>query len=376
MNLSVIGAATTKFGELWGSSPENLAKEAFENALRDANLDKESIKALFVSNLLARGLGGQGNLGALFAEELGLTGIPAMHTGGNGGLALFAAMNSVLSGKYQTVAVIGVEKMTDYDPRIIAGTLMKAASEDERNSGTTMAGLYAMMARSYMQKYGTTENQLAAVPVKNHFHASMNQNAQFHKIITIDAVLKSSLVADPLKIFDCAPISDGASALIITSLKSSGVKIIASEIATDCLGLAQRQSLTEMKSTQIAAQKAYKESNLIPSDIDVAEVDDSFGIAEIIALEDLGFFDKGRGALAITKGKVTLGSSEHLVVNASGGLKGGGNPIGASGIKQIVEIVGQLNGKAGAHQVKNAKIGLAQIVQGSGATSIIHILKK
>ena len=379
MNVFVIGAAATKFGELWGSSPEDLAREAFENAVKDSGLGKKNIEALFVSNVFFGILGGQVHLGALFAEEFGLTDIPAFHIEGacaSGGLAVHAAVNSVLSGRYKTVAVLGVEKMTDYKPEIVPGALMGSGSDEERASGATLPGLYAILARAYMRRYKVMEKELASVSVKNHFHASLNPNAQFHNILTIASVMKSPLVADPLKLLECAPVSDGAAALVITSARPGGVEIIASEVATDSLGLAQRESLTELKAAQIAAHKAYKGSGFGPEDVDVAEVHDCFSIAEIIALEDLGFFAKGEGARAILKGQVTLGSSKHLIVNASGGLKGGGHPVGATGVKQIVEITDQLKGRAEAHQAKGAKIGLAQNVGGSGATAVIHILKK
>jgi len=378
MNAFVIGAATTKFGELWSISPRTLAGEAFENALKDSKISKGRIEALFVGNMLSGILGGQEHLGALFAEELELPNIPAFHIEGacaSGGLAVHAAVNSVLSGRYRTVVAIGVEKMTDYKPEVVSEALMAAGSDEERSSGVTFPGLYAILARAYMEKYRVTERELASVSVKNHYHASLNPNAQFHNVLTIDAVVKSSLVADPLRLLECSPVSDGASALIVTS-ESKGVKIVASEVATDSLGLAQRESLTELKATQVAVRKAYKKSGLGPKDIDIAEVHDCFSIAEIMALEDLGFFAKGKAGDAILKGEITLGSSQHLVINTSGGLKGAGHPVGATGVKQIVEVVDQLKGRAGVRQVKGAKVGLTQNVGGSGATAVIHILKK
>lgn len=380
MTIFITGAATTKFGELWGTSPRALAREAFENAIKDSGIKKGRIEALFVGNMLSGILGGQEHLGALFAEELGLSGIPAFHIEGacaSGGLAVHTAVNLVASGQYKTVAVLGVEKMTDYKPEVISTALMGAGSDEERSAGATFPGLYAILARAYMAKYEISEKELAAVSVKNHFHASLNPNAQFQNVLTIDAVMKSPLISDPLRLLECSPVTDGASALVITNIKSeSAIEIIASEVATDSLGLSQRTGLTELKATQIASQKAYKKSGLGPKDIDVAEVHDCFSIAEILALEDLGFFAKGKAGKAILKGDVTLGISKHLVINTSGGLKGAGHPVGATGVKQIVEIVDQLKGRAGKRQVKGAKIGLTQNVGGSGATTVIHVLKK
>jgi acetyl-CoA C-acetyltransferase len=380
MNIYISGAATTKFGELWSISPRTLANEALTGALKDSKIGEKQIEALFVGNMLSGILGGQEHLGALFAEELGLKGIPAFHIEGacaSGGLSVNMAVNSILSGRYNTVAVLGVEKMTDYQPEVISTALMGAGSDEERVSGATFPGLYAILARSYMKKYGVTEKELASVSVKNHFHASLNPNAQFHNVLTISDVLRSSMVADPIKLLECSPVSDGAAAIIVTNNHLKGyIEIAASEVATDTLGLAQRTSLTELKATQEASRKAYKKSNLTQKDIDVAEVHDCFSIAEILALEDLGFFAKGKAGRGVLNGEVTLGRSKHLVVNTSGGLKGAGHPVGATGVKQIVEIVDQLKGRAGKRQVNNAKIGLTQNIGGSGATAVIHILKK
>lgn len=379
MTVFITGGSVTKFGELWGTSPRVLAHEVFENALTNAKITKAKIESLYVGNMLAGILGGQEHLGALFAEELGLTDIPAFHIEGacaSGGLAVHAATLAVASGQYKTVAVLGVEKMTDYKPEVISTALMGAGSDEERMAGATFPGLYAILARAYMEKYKVSERQLASVSVKNHFHASLNPNAQFRNVLTIDTVMKSSLVADPLKLLECSPVTDGAAALIITSADVKGaVEIIASEVATDTLGLAQRGSLTSLPATQTASDKAYRKAGIGPKDVDVAEVHDCFSIAEILALEDLGFYAKGTAGQSILKGEVTLGRSKHLVVNTSGGLKGAGHPVGATGVKQIVEVINQLKGKAGKRQVKGAKIGLTQNVGGSGATAVVHILK-
>lgn len=366
MNVFVTGAATTKFGELWGVSPRSLAREAVFGALKDARIESKNVDALFVGNMLSGILGGQEHLGAFFAEELGLS-VPAFKIEGacaSGGLAVHLGVQSIVSGQYKTVVILGLEKMTDHKPEDVATALMGAGSEEERTAGATFPGLYAILARAHMEKFGTTEEDLAAVAVKNHFHASLNPNAQFRNQVTIEQVLKSSKIADPLKLLDCSPISDGASALVITS-KKSNVKVLASSVATDTLGLAQRESLTELKATREAGVKAYKQAGVTPKDIDFAEVHDCFTIAEILAIEDLGFCKKGEAT-----------KKTHLVVNPSGGLKGCGHPVGATGVKQIVELVEQLRGRGGARQVKNARVGLAHNVGGSGATSVIHILCK
>lgn len=391
MNIFITGAATTKFGELWDISPRTLARQAVFDALKDADVSVRAIDALFVGNMLSGMLGRQEHLGAFFAEELGMS-TPAFKVEGacaSGGLALHNAINSLRSGQYRTVVVLGVEKMTDHKPEDVATALMGAGSDEERVAGATFPGLYAILARAHMEEYGTTEEHMAHVAVKNHFHASLNPKAQFRNEITVAQVLASAKITDPLKLFDCSPISDGASAVVLQGGKrpfdqtqdkqgtrdKKIVRIVASAVAVDTLGLAQRKSLTELAATRKAARAAFEQAGIEPGDIDVAEVHDCFTIAEIFALEDLGFFKKGEAAGNIARGNVTCGMSKHLVVNPSGGLKGCGHPVGATGVKQVVELTEQLRGTAGKRQVTRARTGLAQNVGGSGATAVVHILK-
>ncbi len=380
MNISVLGIATTQFGELWNFSPRTLAREAMTQALIDAKKSAKQIDALFVGNMLADLLGNQANLGSFFGEELGVS-IPSFHIEGacaSGGLALHAAINGILSGQYETVMVLGVEKMTDCQPDEITSGLMAAGSEAERLAGVTFSGIYALMARAYMEKYNVSEELFAHVSVKNHYHGSLNTKAQFQKPISIEDVLKSTRIADPLKLLECSPISDGASAVIISSkslkLKNKKITIVASEIGTDTLALVDRESFTSLSAVVTASKKAYKKAGITAGDVDVAEIHDCFSIAEVIANEDLGFSRRGKGAQDVAEGKMTL-TSGKIITNPSGGLKACGHPVGATGIKQIVEIVEQLRGTAGQRQVKNAKIGLTHNVGGSGAVAAIHILK-
>ena len=298
MKTQVIGASTTKFGELWDVSPRTLAKEAVSSALKDAGIDMEHIQAVFVGNMLSGMLGGQEHLGAFFADEFGLR-VPALKIEGacaSGGLAVHTGVLAIESGQYDTVVVLGVEKMTDHSPEDVARALMGAGSEEERFSGATFPGLYAILARSHMDKYGTTEEQMASVAVKNHYHASLNPNAQFRSLLTVSQILKSSKIADPLKLLDCSPITDGASAVILSSDKKKmskrSIGVLASSVATDSLGLSKRKSLTELLATQSASERAYQQAGVDAMDIDVAEVHDCFTIAEILAMEDLGFYKK------------------------------------------------------------------------------------
>jgi acetyl-CoA C-acetyltransferase len=236
------------------------------------------------------------------------------------------------------------------------------------------------MARRHMHEYGTTEEQMAAVAVKNHKNAVHNPYAQYQKEITLEQAMRATVVASPLKLFDCSPITDGAAVAILAAhevakiYSEQPIEIAASAQASDTLALASRRSLSELAATKVAAHDAFKQAGLAPKDIDLAEVHDCFTIGEIMAIEDLGFFEKGQGGPATEAGRTALGS--EISVNTSGGLKGKGHPVGATGIAQFAEIVSQLRGSAGARQVHGAEIGLAHNVGGSGGTAVVHILKK
>jgi acetyl-CoA C-acetyltransferase len=376
MKATIIGAASTSFGELWGTSPRALAATAVHEALIDAGIEKTDVEAVFVGNMLSGMLGGQEHLGTFFADELGMR-VPAMKIEGacaSGGLAVHAGIQAVLSGMYETVLVLGVEKMTDHKPEDVAQALTGAGTDEERGSGITFPGLYAIMAKAHMHAYGTTEKQLASVAVKNHFHATFNPKAQFRKAITVETVLNGAYIADPLHLLDCSPISDGASAIIITSRKKKGVQVVASAVSTDSLGLSAREHLTTLHATVSAATKAYKDAHITPGEIQVAEIHDCFTIAEIMALADLGFTTSKRCASELEAGDYTIGSGKKLITNTSGGLKACGHPIGATGVKQIVEIVDQLLGRCGQRQVTNVRYGLTHNVGGSGGTAVVHIL--
>ncbi len=376
MNISIAGAATTKFGELWAVSPRIMMSNAVDEALDGSGVERSDIGAVFVANMLSGMLGGQEHLGSFVAEELGIHAATMKVEGAcaSGGLAVHAGVLAIASGLYDTVLVVGVEKMTDHKPEEIARALMGAGSDTEREAGATFPGLYALLTQAHMASYGTTREQLAAVAVKNHYHASLNGHAQFPFPISVEKVLKSPLIAEPLRLLDCSPVSDGAAAVILQRQESQTVHIIASAVANDTLGLAQRESLTELQATKEAAKKAFAMAGLGPKEIDVAEVHDCFTIAEILAMEDIGFFAKGAAGPETQKGKTTLGGAGPIV-NTSGGLKACGHPVGATGVKQVVEIYQQLKGRAGKKQVPNAGVGLTHNVGGSGATAVVHILK-
>jgi acetyl-CoA C-acetyltransferase len=327
---------------------------------------------------------GQEHIGALIADYMGLNPIPITRVEGacaSGSLALRQGFITVASGLHDIVVVGGVEKMTDISGEEVSDVLGGAGDQEwELFLGATFPGLYALMAKKHMTEFGTTQEMLASVAVKNHKNGSKNKYAQYQNEITIDTVMKSKMVADPLKVFDCAPISDGAAAVVLAPLDiakkytEKPIEIVASAQASDTIALHSRESLVKLKATEIASRKAYEMAKLAPSDIDVAEVHDCFTIAEVMATEDLGFFKKGTGGKAAKEGKTSL--EGQIPINTSGGLKACGHPVGATGVKQAVEIAWQLRGQAEGRQVKNAEVGLSHNVGGSGATAVVHIYKK
>ncbi len=383
MNVAVLGVATSPFGELFALSAKDLAKRVVGDALETSGYDASDMDAIFVGNMLSGMLDGQANVGAFFADALGMA-VPAVRVEGacaSGGLAVNMAIQSIVSKQYERVLVLGVEKMTDKKPNEVNAALMAAGSEEERQAGVSFAGLYALIAQAYMQQYNVTEEEISSIAVKNHLHGSLNEKAQFKKQITVEQILRGTKIADPLRLLHCSPISDGAAAIVLTSSEiakkqhKKPIFFAASEIASDTLALHNRKTFTSLAAVKRAVGNAYKKAGITQKAIDVAEIHDCFSIAEAIAVEDLGFSKPGQGAKDIAKGKYAL-SHHEVVINPSGGLKACGHPVGATGVKQIAEVVTQLRGEGGKRQVANAKIGLTHNVGGSGSVAVVHILKQ
>ncbi len=382
--VAIVGVGMTKFGEDWKRGFRDLILEAGKKALEDSNLHGAEIDGLFCGTMAPGPLIGQEHAGALLADWMGLNPIPSVRVEAacaSGGVALRQGFMAIASGLHDCVVVGGVEKMTDVSGADVISALGGAGDQEwELFPGATFPAIYALAARRHMLEYGTTEEQMASVAVKNHLNGSHNKYAQFQNPITIDTVMKSKMVASPLKVFDCSPVTDGAAALVLMPLEKAKshaeipVEIVASAQASDTLALHDRKSLTELNATKVAAKKAYEMAKVRPSDIDVAEVHDCFTIAEVMAIEDLGFVKKGMGGKASADGKTALNAD--ISINTSGGLKACGHPVGATGIKQAVEISWQLRGQANGRQVENAEIGLTHNVGGSGATCAVHILKR
>jgi acetyl-CoA C-acetyltransferase len=384
-DVAVIGVGVTKFGELWDKSLRDLIVEAGLEAMHDAGVTSKDVDALYGGNMSSGLFVSQEHTAALIGDFAGLAShhIPATRVEdacASGGVALRQGYISVASGIHDIVIVGGVEKMTDVSG-LLATDALASAGDREREAflGVTFPGLYAMMARRHMHEYGTTKEQLGAVAVKNHRNGALNPKAQYQKELTVEQVLNATMVAEPLGLFDCSPISDGAASLILCPLErakeftDNPVKIIASSQASDTLSLHSRRDICTMDATVAAAKNAYRQANKKPKEIDLVEVHDCFTITEIVAIEDLGFVKKGEGGKASEEGLTALNG--EISVNPSGGLKAKGHPVGATGVAQAVEIATQLRGKAGKRQVKDARIGMTHNVGGSGATAVIHIFE-
>ena len=380
-DVAVIGVGMTKWGELWNKSLRTIFVETALLAIEDAGVDH--IDSMVFGCMSSGLFVGQEHLASLLSDYLGKNPVPAARVESacsSGGLALRQGFIEVASGLSDIVLVGGVEKMTDVTGCEATYALGTAADQEyEGYHGLTFPALYAMMAVAHMHQHGTTREQLAMVAVKNHDNGSKNPLAQFPFRITVDAVLNSVLVADPLRILDCSPITDGAAAVILCPAGMAGkwkkpaVRIAGSGQATDTIALSSRKDLSWIESTHIAAQKALKMAGRKIEDIDLFEVHDCFTIAEICVTEALGIVKKGQGGRAVEEGLTSL--QGKFPVNPSGGLKAKGHPVGATGVAQAVEIVKQLRGEAGARQVKNAKRGLTQNMGGTGGSSLVHVFE-
>lgn len=383
--VAVIGIGITKFGELWDKSFRQLIAEAGSKAILDAGIEGKEIDGMYVGSMSSGRFVGQEHVGALVADAAGFSHmhIPSTRVEGacaSGGLAVRQGYLSIASGMNDIVVVGGMEKMNDVGGNDATATLATAADQEwEAFFGATFPALYAMIATRHMHEYGTTKEQLAQVAVKNHANGAKNPYAQYRREITLELAMNATTVAYPLGLLDCSPVTDGAASLILCAADKAKkytdkpIKIIGSGQGSDSLALHGRRDICTLDATIHAAKTAYKQAGITSKDIDFAEVHDCFTIAEICAIEDLGFVKKGEGGKAIDNKITTLDGS--LPVNTSGGLKSKGHPVGATGVAQMVEVTQQLRGEAEARQLKDAKIGLAHNVGGSGATCVIHIME-
>ncbi|MFQ6107273.1 MAG: thiolase domain-containing protein [Thermoplasmata archaeon] len=384
--VAIIGVGETEFGELWYKSFREIGIEAGLRAMEDAGITSQQIDALYVGNMSAGKFIEQEHVAPLVADYSGLASmhLPSVRVeaaGASGGVALAMGYMAVGSGMYNIVVVGAAEKMTDVgDTQALQILSATADQEWESVFGATFPSLYAMMARRHMHVYGTTREQLAAVAVKNHKNGALNPHAQYQREISMEMVLNAPPVATPLGLFDCAPLSDGAAAVVLCPLDrarkftDTPIRIAGSGLATDTLALHSRRDICTMDATVIAGKKALHLAKKTPSDVDVAEVHDNFTISEILAIEDLRFFEKGKGGWATEEGLTALDG--EVSVNTSGGLKARGQPVGATGVAQAIEIVQQLRGEADKRQVDGATVGLTHNVGGTGATAVVHVFER
>ncbi len=365
-----------------GKSLTQLFVEAAKEAIDDAGVDH--IDSIYVGNMMSGFLQNQEHLGALMATALGREGVPTYKVEGacaSGGVAANAGVKGVLSDLENIVLVGAVEKMSGYTtPQVTSGLMMAEDKAKVGATGVTFVGLNAMIAREYMQRYNVPHEALAEFPALCHENALDNPKAQFHKSITVSDVLNSPLVADPLRLYDCSAIGDGAAVVVLAPSKKAKqftdtpVEVTASLVATDTLSLYQRQDTATFEASKKAAQQAYGMAGVKPNEIDVLEVHDAFSILGVLALEDMGFAAKGSGSQLVKEG--VCARDGRLPTNTFGGLKARGHPVGASGIYQIAELALQLSNKAGKCQVPDPETGLAQSVGGIGSTVAVHILRR
>lgn len=380
--VAVVGVGMTPITSGSGQSLTQLFVEAAKEAIDDAGVDH--IDSIYVGNMMSGFLQNQEHLGALMATALGREGVPTYKVEGacaSGGVAANAGVKGVLSGLENVVLVGAVEKMSGYPtPEVTSGLMMAEDKAKVGATGVTFVGLNAMIAREYMHRYSVPHEALADFSVLCHENALDNPKAQFHKSITVSDVLNSPLVADPLRLYDCSAIGDGAAVLVLAPSKKAKqftdtpVEIVASSVATDTLSLHQRQDAATFEASKKAAQQAYGMAGVQSNEIDVLEVHDAFSILGVLALEDMGFAAKGAGSQLVKEG--VCARDGRLPTNTFGGLKARGHPVGASGMYQIAELALQLSNEAGKCQVHNPEIGLAQSVGGIGSTVAVHILRR
>ncbi|MBN2043952.1 MAG: hypothetical protein JW757_02930 [Anaerolineales bacterium] len=407
--VAVVGAGMSKFGAFPGKSTRDLFVEAFLE-MRDSvdkGFNPAEVDALYIGNFSSDLFEGQGHTAPIMAEWVGLAPKPAVRVEdacASSGVALRQGILAIASGVADIVLVGGIEKMTDLPTAEVTDTLATASDMlYEIPAGFTFPGFYASMATSYMHKFGATPESFMKVGIKNHENGALNDKAQFGKTIRQvmdDKIAKSEarglpipvweneiaflqdaranpIIAWPMRLFDCSPISDGAAALLLVSedlankFSEDPLYILGTGQASD-VALHERENLTGLRAAREAARQAYLMSGVTPADIQVAEVHDCFTIAEVIAIEDLGFFPEGEGYRAAETG--VTGRTGEKPINTSGGLKSKGHPVGASGAGQVIEIWKQMRGLAGDRQVAGElEFGLTHNVGGTGGTCTVHI---
>lgn len=382
--VAIIGVGHARFGVRSDVSLQELVFEAVKPAFEDAGISKSEIE---LTSLGCAGFGVEMLPAVVASEYVGLSGtglIRCEAACASGSAAFYSAYSAIAGGHCDVALVIGVEKMNDIDTATVIELIGRAGYYmwEYHNFGSTFPSYYAFYATKHMARYGTTEEQMALVAVKNHRYASMNPYAHLQRKVTVDEVLSSMVIAWPLKLYDCCPISDGAAAVILASERKvkefkvdTPIWVVGVGASSDTASLSKRDDYVGLKATVLAAQRAYKMARVEPRDLDLAEVHDCFTIAEIMAYEDLGFSPKGEGGKMVEEGLTEIGGK--IPVNVDGGLKAKGHPLGATGVSMLTEVVKQLREEAGSRQVPLKKYtALIHNVGGTGHYCYVTILKR
>lgn len=381
-NVSIIGIGQTEVGEHWDASIRHLAWYAIEAALDDAATTE--IDAIYVGNMMAGDLSQQDHLGALVADFAGMRGIEAVTVeaaDASGGAAVRQAVLAVMSGLVQTALAVGVEKVTDQTGNAATSALAMGMDADyETIHGLTPAGVAALMMKRYMHEYGVQLSDFAGFSVNAHNNGAGNPMAMFRNRIKPEAFTKASVLAEPVNLFDMAPLADGSAAIIVTSRERAGdmvpkpIHIAGSSLATDTLALHDRRNILRLEAAVRSAAQAMAQAGVSQEEINLFELHDAYTVLAALSLEACGFAEPGQGWQLARDG--AIGRNGRIPISTFGGLKARGNPVGATGVYQIVEVAKQLRGEAGDCQVEGATIGMAQNLGGSGATAVTHILKR
>ena len=381
-DVAVIGIGQTKVGEHWDVSIRHLALEPLQAAMADAGLTQAD--ALYVGNMLSGELAGQEHLGALVADFAGLRGIEAFKVEaacGSGAAALRMGYIAVAGGLANVVVVVGVEKMTDtLAPDASTALAMAADGDYEAAQGITFVAINALLMRRYMYEYGYNHQDFAPFAVNSHQNGMNNPYAMFRFPVKSERFTKAKMICDPINLLDSSPICDGAAAVVLApadaahAFSTAPVRIIASAVGTDTLAIHDRRDPLVLDGAALSAHRAYEQARVGPQDIDLFELHDAFSIMATLSLEAAGFAAKGQGLRLASENEI--GIEGRVPISTMGGLKARGHPVGATGVYQVVEVVQQLRGQAGANQVPNARIGMTQNIGGSGATVITHILER
>jgi acetyl-CoA acetyltransferase len=380
----VAGVGLTRFGAHPDRTGRDLFAEAAASAVEDAGVPREEVEALLYGNFIGEVTESQGHQGPLMAEAAGLR-VPATRyesACASAGVAVREAVKRLRSGEADVLLVGGAERMHNVGTRgATAGLAMAADDLYEVRAGVTFPGAYALMARAYFERYGGTREDLAHVAVKNHANALENEYAQFRREVTVEEALEAPIIAEPLGLFDACPITDGAAALVLVSEGYAGehdldapVAITGSGQGGDSLALQDRADVARAPATADAAEEAYAEAGIRASDVGFAEVHDCFTIAEVLAIEELGFYEAGEGVGAARDGETTREGDRP--VNLSGGLKAKGHPVGATGASQVVEATRLLRGDhPNSDAVPEGTIGLTHNAGGTVASAVVHVLE-